>query len=346
MPDDREHLPPDEIAAILGAFGVSATQSVRELARGSRHSPKLLIESSLGRLVLKRRAAGRDKPERVRQSHRLIARLRDFNLPAPRVLLTTGGASFVERDGRIHELIEFLPGEAYDGSLSRTTAAGEMLARLHAALADLPADPGASRASYHDLRAVRNGLNAIPTVTSGHDSVVGREAELLAATQWMHEQYDAAADEVNAAGFAEWNAAWIHGDWHPGNLLFSGGDVCGILDLDSARIAPAVIDLANGMLQFSILRGGGDPLAWPAYFDEARMRRFLLGYQGVTPVPAVQRRVLPALMVESLIAESVVPIAATGSFGRMPGYGVLMMVARKARWIRENESDLRRWIMD
>lgn len=346
MPDDREHLPPDEIAGILSAFGITATQSVRELARGSRHSPKLLIESAVGRLVLKRRAAGRDRPERVRQSHRLIDRLRNCNLPAPRVLLTTGGASFVERDGRIYELIEFLSGEGYDGSLTRTTAAGQMLARLHEALADVPADAAASRSSYHDLAAVRNGLNAIPTVTSGHDSVIGREAELLTATQWLHEQYDAAADEVSEAGFSAWDAGWIHGDWHPGNLLFSGGAVCGILDLDSARIAPAVIDLANGMLQFSILRGGGDPQVWPAYFDEARMRRFLLGYQAVTPIQAAQRRVLPSLMIESLIAESVVPIAATGSFGRIPGYGVLMMVARKARWIRENESDLRRWIMD
>lgn len=76
------------------------------------------------------------------------------------------------------------------------------------------------------------------------------------------------------------------------------------------------------------------------------MRRFLLGYLSKVPLEAQQRRAIPYLMVESLIAECVVPIAATGSFGHVPGFGVLQMVCKKVRWLLQNRARLERWILD
>lgn len=346
MHDDREHLASTEVLAVLAQYDLGPPTSVRELPRGSRRSPKLLLHTERGRFVLKRRATGRDKIDRARFSHELLTHLQRRGFPVPTLIAARDGRTLIEREGRLFELFEYVSGEAYDASLTRTSSAGETLARLHDALTDFTSSIAPPETSFHDLRAVRVGLNSIPTVASSHDSVVGHEAELLSATQWLHEQYDAAADAVNRAGAAEWPRGVIHGDWHPGNMLYDDGRVSVVLDLDSARRAPRVIDVANGMLQFSILRGAGEPHAWPAFFDEARMRRFLLGYQTVTPLPGPQRSALPGLLIESLIAESVVPIAATGSFGRMPGFGVLMMVRKKVRWILDNQADLVRWMLD
>jgi hypothetical protein len=36
----------------------------------------------------------------------------------------------------------------------------------------------------------------------------------------------------------------------------------------------------------------------------------------------------------------VLPIAATGSFGRIEGYGFLQMIERKIRWVREHAGHL------
>ncbi len=49
---------------------------------------------------------------------------------------------------------------------------------------------------------------------------------------------------------------------------------------------------------------------------------------------------LPSLMVEALIVEAVVPIATTGSFAHMEGGDFLIMVARKASWIRRQAGRL------
>jgi hypothetical protein len=100
------------------------------------------------------------------------------------------------------------------------------------------------------------------------------------------------------------------------------------------------------MLQFSILRGSGEPSQWPEFFDESRMRRFLLGYLSKGRLEEAELLTVPHLMMESLIAESVVPIAATGSFGPLPGFGVLQMVRRKTRWLDGALSQIREWLLE
>jgi len=243
-------------------------------------------------------------------------------------------------------MFEYIEGQRYDCSLEQTTRAGQALALYHRAVADFATEWTPPAGSYHNAPNVRAGLNAIPTVTSGHDSVCGHEAELLSLTQLMHEKYDWAAEGVNQSGFAAWPCAIIHGDWHPGNMLFSDGVVRAVVDFDAARLAPPIIDIAYGMLQFSILRAATAPDLWPDYFDETRMRRFLTGYLAGNAVSHQQRRVIPLLMIEALVAEAVLPIAVTGSFGHLPGFGVLQMVARKAQWLQDNSEAMARWLME
>jgi hypothetical protein len=99
---------------------------------------------------------------------------------------------------------------------------------------------------------------------------------------------------------------------------------------------PPITDLANGLLQFSIIGGGVDPRLWPAELDVDRFNRFLQGYNQVCDVPEEQKRVITALMVEALVAEAVAPIAATGSFGRIEGFRFLQMISRKVRWLEHS----------
>jgi len=113
-----------------------------------------------------------------------------------------------------------------------------------------------------------------------------------------------------------------------------------VIDYDAARLQQRVIDVANGALQFSMLAGSEDPAQWPEYLDETRFKRFLRGYDEVDPVSVAELQVIPWLMVEAMVAESVLPIAATGSFGKMEGYGFLQMIERKVRWVQANAEQL------
>lgn len=348
MTSDREQFSPNELAVVLSHYDLGVIESAKDFPRGSRKSPKLVLRT-VGdrRYLLKRRAAGRDDPYKVAFSHALLNHLRRRRFPVPAIVGTRAEQnSMLQLDGATYELFEFVRGERYDASLEQTTHAGKTLARFHVAVEDFETEWVPPRGSYHDAPIVRQGLNSIPSTTASHDSVTGHEAELLTLTQELHERYDQAADAVNAAGCPDWPLAIIHGDWHPGNMLFHRGRVAAVLDLDAARRQPPILDVANGMLQFSILRGRSAPSEWPDFFDETRMRRFLMGYQSRRALPADQRRVIPYLMIESLVAECVFPIAATGSFGWLPGFGVLQMVARKVRWLTGAIDRLCTWMTE
>lgn len=334
-----------ELRAVLEHYDMGELLSVRELQRGSRRSPKLLVTTSRGRFLLKRRAAGRDSPQRVAFSHALVSFLQEHNFPVQPIQRTRRGETLVAVGGHTYEAFEYLEGERYDESLAQTTSAGGALAAFHKQVAGFDAPWWPDGAGYHAAPQVLSGLNAIPSMVMSHDSVAGREAELLGLTQELYERYEAAGQRVRAAGFDDWPRQIIHGDWHPGNVLFSGQRVVAVLDFDAAQRQPAIVDLAYGMLQFSILRNRDDPDEWPDFFDATRMRRFYLGYTARLAAPRAQRAVILDLMIESLIAESAVPIAMTGSFGQLPGYGVLLMVRRKVNWLESNSKALHAWLL-
>ena len=343
----RERFEHDELAEVLSHYDVGVIRRAKEFSRGSRRAPKLLLDTPNGRFLLKRRAVGKDDPFKVAFSHTLLTHLQSKGIPVPALVGTCDDQnSMLQLRGHVYEMFEYVAGERYNNSLEQTTHAGRTLAKYHRAVEDFYSDWTPPAGGYHNAPNVRAGLNAIPTVTSSHDSVFGHEAELLYLTQLLHEEYDRAAQVAYEAGFRGWRLSIIHGDWHPGNMLFAGGKVCAVLDFDAARYQPCVVDVAYGMLQFSILRDQTEPDRWPDFFDETRMRRFLTGYLTKGAVPAEQREIIPELMVEALIAEAAVPIAVTGSFGRLPGYGVLQMVSRKIGWLRENAERIRHWLLE
>ena len=82
------------------------------------------------------------------------------------------------------------------------------------------------------------------------------------------------------------------------------------------------------------------PSTWPDHLDLDRAREFMAGYEEICSLGADMLRSLPYLMIEALIAESVLPIAATGSFGPFDGFGFMQMVRRKVAWLQEHHKTL------
>ncbi len=327
----------DELVAVLSHYDIGAIERIDPLLKGSRRSPKLIITTDRGRFMLKRRAPGRDDVLKVAYSHAVQRYLAAAEFPLPRLQPTRDeGDTMLARDGAIYELFQYLPGEPFDRSPEAAFDAGRTLGLFHKLLTDYRTEWEPSRTGYHDNSAIRSALNGVPSAVSTHDSVAGQETELLVTANRLYDLYDQAAEAVEAADFRLWPSQIVHADWHPGNMLFVNGRVSGVIDYDSLRWLPAATDIANGALQFSIVGGGADPMAWPPAADEMRLHRFLLGYDEMRALRPEELRVLPHLMIEALIAEAVLPIAATGSFGRMEGFRFLKMIRRKAEWIRAN----------
>ena len=166
------------------------------------------------------------------------------------------------------------------------------------------------------------------------------DGENVASIDYLLRSYKHAADTVESLGLDHWPRQIVHADWHPGNMLFRDNRVVAVIDYDSARMQPRIIDAANGALQFSIIGGDDDIATWPEYIDESRYKRFLRGYDEVMLLSEAEMRTIPWLMIEALIAEAVFPIAATGSFGKLEGLAFLHMVQRKIHWMQRSADKL------
>ncbi|MEQ8850815.1 MAG: phosphotransferase [Phycisphaerales bacterium] len=323
----------DELAIALSHYEVGPIRSLRAYRKGSRRSAKVFIDAEAGEFLLKRRGGGGgderpDEDRRVTFSHRLQQRLFHAGFPLPRLIETRGGVTALRIDGRTYELFEFIRGNAYDQGLQTTYQSGQALALYHRMLSDFRPDWSPSGGGYHNAPQIAAHLGVIPERT-------GRE-DLDACLARLRGAYQEAAGAVTRMGFDQWPDQIIHSDWHPGNMLYRGPQVVAVIDYDTARRGRRVLDVANGALQFSVTRVGGDPEGWPEELDESRLKRFCRGYDSVESavISTAELAALPHLMIEALIVEAVIPIARTGRFAGLDGGSFLRMVERKVRWMQ------------
>jgi len=328
-----------ELATCLSYFDLGILRDIQEFQRGSRRAPKLVIRADKGRFLFKRRAKGKDDLAKVAFTHQIQLTLAAQNFPLPHLLGTRDeNNSMLVWNSQIYEMFEYIDGGGYDGSLDATYHAGHVLGLYHKLLQDFRGDYTPPTGSYHGAssihQAIANSGASLPMETRPASEIVTKTVRTL------EKAYKLCAQKVNDLGLKDWPAQIVHGDFHPGNMLFKNRAVVAVIDYDAARMQQRVIDLANGVLQFSIIGGGEDPTQWPDYVDQTRFKRFLRGYDSVNVISKIEFQAIPYLMCEAAIAEAVLPIAATGSFGRMEGFPFLQMIERKVRWILGHMKDL------
>ncbi|MEM6258327.1 MAG: phosphotransferase [Planctomycetota bacterium] len=343
---DRQQFAADELAIVTSHYDVGVIDKIKEFPRGSRKAPKLLIKAERGPFLLKRRAMGKDDPQKIAFCHGIQIHLASRQFPLPHLIGTrTDNNSMLRLGDYTYELFEYIQGTPYDQSLEATQDSGKILALMHKLLKDYAYDPGTVvGSSYHAAKSVYNACRTIPTTLARKNpKQSGEQAKAQAKlVQDLQAYYDDAVQRVEDAGMLDWPRQIVHSDWHPGNMLFRGQRVVAVIDYDTARVHQRIIDIANGALQFSILGGGEDPLAWPEGIDLARFKRFLMGYDSVPDavLTRAELKVVPWLMIQALIAEAVIPVAKTGMFARLEGSVFLEMVRRKCVWLLEQSSQL------
>jgi homoserine kinase type II len=338
--DDRgqhERFETAELAILLSHYDLGVIREIRPYLRGSRLAPKLIIRAQRGDFLLKRRAPGKDDPYRVAFAHDLQVFLALRGYPVARLVGTRAeNNSMLQMNGRIYELFEFASGRHFDQSPQGAEQAGKALGSLHRLLASHRPKFEPPVGSYHAASGLDARFDQVLSAVSMVEPQLDQES-LKSTCAFLRKSYHEAARRAEECGYSTWPRGVIHGDWHPGNLIYREGMVVAVLDFDSARLEPRMADVANAALQFSMrMAKPEDPASWPEGLDATRLRSLIRGYDGAAQekIQHGELSALPWLIIEALIVESVVPIAATGSFARIPGSAFLAMVESTVRWIR------------
>ena len=350
MADPRARVTTGELVVVLSHYDLGVIESVSRHRGGSRQSPKVLIVSDRGRFLLKRRAeppglSPEASVQRLAFSHEIARRLAEEKFPiAELVPAKQDGRTAVRIGSHVYELFRFVQGERYDRRPDSAYEGGHLLGRFHAILAGWSPGPDAPTGTFHNRAQFAERLQA------ARDKI--DDPRCRPVIRGMGDLYAQGAEAAERLGVSREAQQIIHSDWHPGNMIFRappGHRIAAVVDLDSARMGPAIVDVANGALQFAAMRSyaspddsradeGGvvhphDPHAWRIALDPVLFAAFCAGYRS-SGCPALEtaqnREAVPWLMAEAIIVEAVLPVANTGVFGRLEALPLLALVEKTA----------------
>jgi Ser/Thr protein kinase RdoA (MazF antagonist) len=279
---------PLPLDAVLRYFGAGTPVSATRVAEGLLNRGHR-VESSTGRWFLKQYVDPRTAAAgTVRAQHRATVRLHRLGLPVPPPVHSPGGGTLLQLDGCCYALYPWVDGQHRHGtelSHRQCAALGALLARVHRELnrmkpavpqpRTLPsADPEATDRLIRDLltRARRPGRDQeepeFDRLAAEH---LSRRRELLAA----HAHRRPTEGRTPRTG-------WVHGDFHPLNLLYggeAGEGPAAILDWDRLALKPQAEEAVRAAtLFFHDLRTG--------ILDLSRLRRFSRAYREAAGTPA------------------------------------------------------------
>jgi Ser/Thr protein kinase RdoA (MazF antagonist) len=330
----------------LARWDIGLVQHHEPLAGGSRSSPKWVVTTPRGQFVLKRRAPGRDRADRLSFSHAFMEAAVEAGVPVAAPLRSREGDTFVCVDNAVFELFPRVSGGRWTRTAEEALQAGEALGRLHAVGLEMAWHGHVQAGSFHASLVVMEALRRVPQAVCRADPTaeVGTVGTIVAA---LGDHYQRASSMVEDRGIGTMDSQVVHGDFHPGNLLFDRLRLAAVIDFDAARLEPAVMDFANGLLQFAARSGPGAAIdQWPCAFHEARFMAFAQGYVRFGD-RAVRRaaELVPPLMMEACIAETAISIAKDGRFGTLRALPVLTLVRRRCDWIASEAVSLQRRLL-
>lgn len=320
---------------VLSHYDLGIIHKLTRLQAGRDQSRKILIAADKGQFILKVRRIPHEGIECLEFAHGVLAYLsRRGGAVCPPVPTRDRDQTVVTLEGRAYEMLPYVEGQRYPYTEEATADAGHHLGQLHRTLSHFRTAGTISTLSYHDAPGIRRRLKtSLP-------ERLGKNAQVADLLEDLHFAYNDATARVNRLGCDRWARQIIHGDWHPGNLLYQGDSVVAILDFDTLRMALPVLDLANGLLQFSIQTGHPQLDRWSAEVELSRLRQFMAGYRLASEPTAHELKAVPNLMIESLIAEAVIPIAVTGKLGPYDGHAFLKMIQRKIQWLTDHRQEV------
>lgn len=263
---DKRQDPPEGVeSALRTAWGLRQTR-LQPIPSGYVNSNHI-VHTGGEQFVLRVSWPGKSRAQLRREAFVLDGLGGHPSLPAvPRLRPTLHGSTGVRgRDGRWLHLFEWIagcPGPPRDRAPG-TCRALQALARLHAALATLPAGR-ASAAGWLMQRHRRVSRRQPPPMS---EPLAAGYAPLL---NGIGRYLSAAAARIPGP------VQWLHGDCHPGNLLFVGERVSGIVDFDDVGRGARLLELAFALFAFSRNIALEDRFE----FDDALWDRGLDAYAG------------------------------------------------------------------
>lgn len=218
-----------------------------------RRHRKLVADTDRGKFLVKTYARDPYVLDALRFQHRLSDHLANHGIPVARIQRARNGKRIVEVDDWALELQQFVEGQGMRINAATLGQSAEALGRFHEVCRDFPR-PGRDTGMWRFSEVPRSAFAELyQTARKQGDPLLVDEHCNELALFLQH-----ARDELDWGARRSFETGLIHGDWHGGNLIFQGGKLAAIVDLEFAGDGCFLEDLAYGVSNLCI-RTSTDP---------------------------------------------------------------------------------------
>ncbi len=284
---DRPRAAEGELARVLGFYDLGDLREAQWISRGFVND-NWMVETDQGRYFLKRRHPSMRQPRLISAQHDLIWWLRRTRFPAPQMIHTRGGSTFVTLAGQVYEVQHYIEGDLFDCNRpEHLDAAARTLGHYHASVA------GFCSAALRELGPLYS-----PAVADAALAHLEKAWDLHRDRHLAHVVHQLrrclAVIGARFEGHGVLPELVIHGDYYADNLIFDADQVAGVVDYDKACWQPRLVDLAEALIYFAssrpgLLRHG----IYPGFLEWAPFHRFLQAYGAVIGLSLEEARALP-----------------------------------------------------
>jgi Ser/Thr protein kinase RdoA (MazF antagonist) len=277
-----------ELEQVLCFYALGEVRNLRR-AEGGFVDDNWIVESGSGRYFLKRRHPRRHQSEHlIRAQHELMAWLRQQGFPAPCIVPTIRGDTFLQLAGQVYEVTRYIEGVTYKRDRSdHLDAAARVLGRYHQCVKGFAPEAFLERDVLYDPVGAHWALDQLCRAWE-----VDQDPALAQVARRLRARVDDLA--VRFARHGELCHLVIHGDYHGGNLLYCGDQIVGVVDYDKANWQPRVAEVAEALIYFAAPRTDQMVhLVYPGLLNRERFARFLRNYATAVDLEPDEAQVVP-----------------------------------------------------
>lgn len=280
----------ERLADVLAHYDLGVFKTCRRIEH-SYVNETWAVETAAGQYVVKRRHPALSRPLLIMGQHALVQHLCAMRFPAPHIVATVRGATFVELDQEIYEVQKYVSGALCDPALAahRKTAA-RTLGWYHRAV------EGFDHPAFHRDRE-RYGTRALDRILNAL-----QEAWKARWTPELDHLYQALcrhADDLRAQykGFGHLRELVIHGDYYAENLILKGDAIAGVVDYDLAHWCARALELAEALIYFAREpKSRFKHIVYPGVLDLGLIEEFLASYSDLVDLSVAEVYALPNLI--------------------------------------------------
>jgi Ser/Thr protein kinase RdoA (MazF antagonist) len=305
------NLSKNKINMLLENFGIKEYRELLPITSGTANKNYIIkgckgvYGAYIGDLVLRIRSLKYSSELQMLFEEEYLRHVYSNGISVPVPLRSKNGQCWHNIDGNTYQICPFITGGEFDCNNDNDVAeGGAFLGRLHSAVYDLVPINERYLPRYDDPDVIIDVI--YKTIDKNCSKITEEERKTL---EYIIEQTILIKENVPDHLYNHLPKLIIHGDYHPANVKYAKGKICGLFDFDWISRQPRIRDVADGIIYFSSRRNEniiGDnifSLTSGYSMDLNRIRIFLHDYNESVnfPLTPEEKKCIPYLICARLI---------------------------------------------